>query len=173
MDRLGSLVNDSGDGVTQQTGALIALRLVPAFAVAAAMVFACGPRSHSSEAPERARTVSGPSIVTTLDVRQRGHQLAFTFRITNNAKKKLELDFPSGQTHDVVVLDAAGEEVWRWSTGRMFTQALQNRVLAAGDTLAYEMIWTPTASVGSTMTAVAVLLSDNHPLEQRTDFAIP
>ena len=152
----------------------MALRLVPAFALAAAMVYACGPRSHSSEAPERARSVSGPSIVTTLDVRQRGHQLAFTFRVTNNAKKKLELVFPSGQTHEVVVFDAVGEEVWRWSDGRMFTQALQNRIIAAGDTLTLEMIWTPKeASPGSTMTAVATLLSDNHPLEQRTDFVVP
>jgi hypothetical protein len=152
----------------------MALRLIPAFALAAAIVYACGPRSHSSEAPERSRSVSGPSIVTTLDVRQRGHQLAFTLRVTNNAKKKLELVFPSGQTHEVVVFDAVGEEVWRWSDGRMFTQALQNRVLAAGDTLTLEMIWTPKeASSGSTMTAVATLLSDNHPLEQRTDFVIP
>lgn len=152
----------------------MALRLFPAFALAAVIVYACGPRSHSSEAPERARSVSGPSIVTTLDVRQRGHQLAFTLRVTNNAKKKLELVFPSGQTHEVVVFDAVGEEVWRWSDGRMFTQALQNRVLAAGDTLTLEMIWTPKeASPGSTMTAVATLLSDNHPLEQRTDFVIP
>jgi hypothetical protein len=152
----------------------MALRLVPAFALAAAIVYACGPRSHSSEAPERARSVNGPSIVTSLDVRQRGHQLAFTLRVTNNAKKKLELVFPSGQTHEVVVFDAVGEEVWRWSDGRMFTQALQNRVLAAGDTLTLEMIWTPKeVSSGSTMTAVATLLSDNHPLEERTEFAIP
>ncbi|MGQ0640995.1 MAG: BsuPI-related putative proteinase inhibitor [Gemmatimonadaceae bacterium] len=117
--------------------------------------------------------MSGPSIVTALDVRQEGRQLAFTFRITNNANKKLELVFPSGHTHDVVVVDAAGEEVWRWSTGRMFTQALQNRVLGAGDTLSYEMVWTPTENSGSALTAVATLLSENHPLEQRTEFAIP
>jgi hypothetical protein len=152
---------------------LIALRLVPAFALAATIVFACGPRSHSSEAPERARTVSGPSIVTDLDVRQHGRQLAFTFRVTNNANKKVEIVFPSGHTHDVVVVDAAGEEIWRWSNGRMFTQALQNRVLSAGDTLTYEMIWTPTANAGTALTAVATLLSENYPLEQKTEFAIP
>jgi hypothetical protein len=153
---------------------LTAIRLVPALALAAAFAFACGPRSHSSEAPERSRAVNGPSIVTALDVRQRGHQLSFTFSITNNAKKKLELVFPSGYTHDLVVLDAAGEEIWRWSSGRMFTQALQNRVLASGDTLAYEMIWSPpaaTANSNAPLTAVATLLSDNHPLEQRTEFS--
>jgi hypothetical protein len=153
---------------------VITFRLVPALVLAAAIAFACGPRSHSSEAPERTRTVTGPSIVTTLDVRQHGHQLAFTFRITNNAKKKLELVFPSGHTHDLTVVDASGEEVWRWSEGRMFTQALQNRVLGGGDTLSYEMMWSPpAASAGSPLTAIATLRSENHPLEQRTEFSIP
>ncbi|MGH7711760.1 MAG: BsuPI-related putative proteinase inhibitor [Gemmatimonadaceae bacterium] len=119
--------------------------------------------------------MTGPSIVTSLDVRQRGSQVAFTFSITNNAKKRLELVFPSGQTHELVVVDAAGEEIWRWSSGRMFTQALQNRVLSSGDTLTYELFWTPPsgATAGSTLTAVATLLSENHPLEQKTEFAIP
>lgn len=117
--------------------------------------------------------MNGPAIVTDLDVRQHGRQLAFTFRITNSANKKVEIVFPSGHTHDVVIVDAAGEEIWRWSTGRMFTQALQNRVLSAGDTLTYEMIWTPTANAGTALTAVATLLSENYPLEQRAEFAIP
>lgn len=152
---------------------MTALRVVPAFAAAAVIFYACGTRPHSSEAPERARTVSGPSIVTALDVRQHGRQLAFRFRITNNANKKLELVFPNGQTHDLVVLDAAGEEIWRWSAGRMFTQALQNRVIGSGDTLSYEVVWTPSAAPGSTLTALAQLLSENHPLEQRAEFSVP
>ena len=45
------------------------------------------------------------------------------------AASGVELDFPDGQTHDFVVLDAAGSEVWRWSDGRMFTQAHAEQVL--------------------------------------------
>lgn len=153
---------------------MIAYRLVPAFVAAAAFIFACGPRSHSSEAPERASSVNGPSIVTALDVRQQGNAVAFTFRVTNNAKKKLELVFPSGQTHDLVVFDNAGEEVWRWSAGRMFTQALQNRIVGAHETISYEVAWTPPGrSPGTMLTAVATLLSENHPLEQKAEFAVP
>lgn len=118
--------------------------------------------------------MTGPSIVTALDVRQQGYAVAFTFRITNNAKKRLELVFPSGQTHDLVVIDAAGEEVWRWSAERMFTQALQNRVLGANDTLTYKVTWTPPPGTERVaLTAVATLLSENHPLEHKAEFAIP
>jgi len=118
--------------------------------------------------------VNGPSIVTALDVRQQGNAVAFTFRVTNNAKKKLELVFPNGQTHDLVVVDNAGEEIWRWSAGRMFTQALQNRIVGAHETISYEVAWTPPGgSPGTMLTAVATLLSENHPLEQRAEFAVP
>ena len=158
----------------RRSAPLIAFRLVPALVLTAAIVFACGPRSHSSEAPERSRAVTGPSIVTALDVRQNGNALAFTFRITNNAKKRLELVFPSGQTHDFVVIDGSGEEVWRWSAGRMFTQVLQNKILAANGTLAYEVHWTPPPGTDATsLTAVATLLSENHPVEERTAFPVP
>ena len=152
---------------------MIAFRLAPAFLVVAAVAFACGPRSHSSAAPERSRTVTGPSIMTSLDVRQQGADIAFTFRITNNAKKKLELLFPTGQRYDLTIVDSNGEEVWRWSAGRMFTQVLQNRVVAAFDTLTFEMKWkAPTTSAGASYTAVAALLSQNHPLEHREAFAV-
>jgi hypothetical protein len=152
---------------------LIAFRLVPALALAAVIVFACGPRSHSSDAPDNARTMSGPSILTALDVRQSGSEIAFRFHVTNNANKKLELVFPSGKTHDITIVDAAGEEVWRWSDGRMFTQVLQNRVLGPGDTLTYEMTWSvPARSGHSALTAVASLLSNNHPLEARAEFVV-
>lgn len=38
----------------------------------------------------------------------------------------LRLNFPSGQSFDVVIRDAAGEEFYRWSTGKGFTLALRS-----------------------------------------------
>ncbi|HJU75340.1 MAG TPA: BsuPI-related putative proteinase inhibitor [Gemmatimonadaceae bacterium] len=152
---------------------MIPFRLAPAFLAVAAVAYACGPRPHASGASERSRSVTGPSIVTSLDVRQQGADVAFTFRIANNAKKKLELIFPTGQRYDLTIVDPNGEEIWRWSAGRMFTQALQNRIVAAFDTLTFEMKWkAPATSAGASYTAVAALLSQNHPLEHRADFAV-
>jgi len=58
------------------------------------------------------------------------------------------------------------------SDGRMFTQSLQNRVLEANETLTYEAKWKP-ASMHGTYVAVASLMSENHPLEQRIEFDVP
>lgn len=101
-----------------------------------------------------------------------GDNVEFVLHITNNAQKKLELTFPSGQNYDVTVLDSVGREVWRWSSGRMFTQALQNHVLEANETLTYEAAWNPESMRGA-FVAVASLRSENHPLERRVPFSLP
>ena len=99
-----------------------------------------------------------------------GDDVKFSFRVTNTSTKRVELRFPSGQTHDLTVLDTQGREVWRWSRGRMFTQSMQNKVLGASDTLTFTETWHPDHP--GQYTAVASLLSQNHPAEQRAEFAL-
>jgi hypothetical protein len=84
----------------------------------------------------------------------------------------MELSFPSGKTHEIVVLDSAGSEVWRWSADRMFTQAVQTRLVAPRETVTYEERWVPPSRPGR-YTAVVTLLSANYPIEQRSEFALP
>jgi len=134
---------------------------------------ACGPRARSAE-PERSGAVTGPPVATALEVNV-GTAVDFSFHVTNHAARKLELLFPSGQTHDIVVVDSAGREVWRWSDGRMFTQSLQNRILESNATLTWQATWR-TESGGlmppGRYVAIASLLSENKPLEQRVEFAV-
>jgi hypothetical protein len=156
--------------------------LVPLFC-AAAIAFACGPRPHAGEAVASAATPAplptsrasgddeGPVIASSLDVSVK-EGVALVFHVTNSGPKAIELIFPNGQTHDFVVTDSVGREVWRWSSDRMFTQALRNSVLDAGETQSYEGRWDPAGRRG-TFTAVATLASSNHPLESRVEFAVP
>ncbi|MGH7634256.1 MAG: BsuPI-related putative proteinase inhibitor, partial [Gemmatimonadaceae bacterium] len=43
-----------------------------------------------------------------------GPTVRVSLRVTNTADHAVEINFPSGKTHDVVILDATGHEVWRW-----------------------------------------------------------
>lgn len=147
-------------------------RSIPAvLLLAAGVVYACGPRAHSAD-PEQRKAASGPPIVASLDV-QVGDGIEFGFTVTNNAARKLELRFPSGQTHEIVVMDSAGREVWRWSDGRMFTQALQNRLLDSRASLSWREGWRTRSLSPGRYVAVASLLSENKPLEERVEFTIP
>lgn len=108
-------------------------------------------------------------LATSLDIAV-DDAVRFDFAVINQGKKKLELKFDDGRTHDVVVLDAAGREVWRWSEGRAFTQAMRNKVLRTSDSLRYEESWKD-AKPGDYV-AVVTLASANYPLTQRVEFTV-
>lgn len=137
------------------------------------LAFACGPRPRGNDGvaiPHSARAQhQGAALAASLDVRV-NDRVNFGFKVLNTSDKKLEVNFPSGQTHELVVLDSLGREVWRWSAGRMFTQTLQNKVLRQSDSLEYDASW-PGAPSGRYV-AVATLASANYPMEQRTEFVV-
>ena len=140
------------------------------------LAFACGPRPRAADTPvlSRATRTRGPQqnaapLVTALDVKVK-NGVEFAFHVTNTADKKLEVKFANGQTHELVVYNASGREVWRWSTGQMFTQSLQNKVLRQSDSLTYDLRWKD-APAGRYV-AVATLSSANFPVEQRTEFVV-
>lgn len=54
--------------------------------------------------------------------------------LNNNTGKPMRIVFSSGQTLDVIVRDAKGGEVYRWSEGKVFTQALRPQDLPPGET---------------------------------------
>ena len=119
-------------------------------------------------------------LATTVDVVVRNagdgkagaREVQLAFRITNRGDKKVELMFPSGQTHDFVVRDESGREVWRWSEGRMFTQALQSKLLNGSETTTYEETW-PAGARHGRFTVVATLRSTSHAMEQTAEIVLP
>jgi len=79
------------------------------------------------------------SLEATLDASVDG-TVEFEFSVRNAGDSPVELQFRSGQVADVAVVDD-GEEVWRWSDGRMFTQALHSQTLDPGESDSYEFTW--------------------------------
>jgi len=146
------------------------LRYIIPLLIASALAFAYASPAPSHSYDGVRRHAVRDTIASSLDVKL-GESVEFSFRVTNSSNKRVELRFPSGQTHDLIVLDPQGREVWRWSNGRMFTQSMQNKVLGASDTLTFTETWHPDHP--GTYTAVASLLSQNFPTEQRAEFSLP
>jgi len=152
-------------------------RLLVALLGAGALALACGPHVASTESEANAETPSnvqpndGTPLATSLDVSVH-ENVTFTLHVTNTSGKRVELTFPSGQTHEFVVLDSIGREVWRWSNGRLFTQAIQNKLLTSKESAKYEETWDPSKAAGK-FTAVARLNSSNYPIEERVEFTLP
>jgi hypothetical protein len=73
--------------------------------------------------------------------------------LRNPSEQAVKLAFSSGRTHDAVVVDRDGRELWRWSNGRMFTQALSGMQLAPGSESSFELVCDPSAEGGAPLPA--------------------
>jgi hypothetical protein len=147
---------------------------------AAAIALACVPRAQTR--PARADSVAAApgeadlslrdTLASSLDVNVSGGEVRLVFHVTNRTDRKVEITFPSGQRYDFAVLDAGGRELWRWGADRMFTQAIQTRLLDPNETMTADERWNAGGRTGR-FTAVATLRSSNYPLEQRVEFTLP
>ena len=169
------------------------LRLAASLVFIATLAYACGPRTRpdaavtfpvaqqgfalaSMSASVATRTKTRERIVknesTTLsarfDVAQRENGVQFDFHVVNATGKRVEVTFPSGQAYDFVVVDSVGREVWRWATGRTFTQSVQNKLLGKGEAITIAEKWSPAKS--GKYTAIAMLHSTNFPIRERVNF---
>jgi hypothetical protein len=84
----------------------------------------------SDEVSGDRRVVGGVSV--TFSVRparvEVGRTVNFTLRIVNIAGRATELTFPSSKQYDFWVTRGS-REIWRWSDGRLFTQAVEKRTI--------------------------------------------
>ncbi|MBK5187537.1 MAG: hypothetical protein JJD97_04780 [Gemmatimonadaceae bacterium] len=148
----------------------------------AAIALACGPHARHGDGDAHASVPSAhqpgehpltdTSLAASAKVAVGAGKVKFALQVTNLAPHTVEVNFPNGQTHEFVVVDTLGREVWRWSTGKMFTQALQNREVDSNETLSFREQWDPRGLHGR-YTALATLRSSNHPVEERVDFVLP
>jgi hypothetical protein len=140
----------------------------------AAVAYACAPRNRTAvetnpkQQPANVELVSDSTSGLALTVSEGtdSHAMSFAIELTNNKDKLTEVRFANGRTHEFVVLDEQNREVWRWSEGRLFTQALQTAQLQKGEAVRYTAKW-DTAAPGR-YRVVASLNSNNHnqPIEK-------
>jgi hypothetical protein len=167
-------------------------RLAISLLIAGALAFACGPRSHSetpaalasaipvntsaSPAPEKVSSARHTASSRTSKIEPRfavqvgQRTVQFALDVTNKGTKHVELDFTNGQAYEFMVVDSLGREVWRWSSGRLFTQGIQNKQLSTGESMQAREVWKRAAP--GRYTAIATLRSANFPVEERADFVV-
>jgi hypothetical protein len=80
------------------------------------------------------------ALALSVSAAARGRAMEFAIEWKNTGKFT-EVRFANGQTHEFVVVDELGREVWRWSEGRLFTQSMQTKQLRTGDVIRYAAEW--------------------------------
>jgi len=71
---------------------------------------------------------------------RRGEEVLITLIKKNVTRRNITLTYRSGQRYDFVVRRGR-EEVWRWSRGRSFTQAISRVTLSPGESRVFRVTW--------------------------------
>jgi len=61
-----------------------------------------------------------------------GDPIKLILHVTNRGTEPVTLYFLSAQRYDVAVKNLEGQEIWRWSNGRMFAQVMGEETLQPG-----------------------------------------
>jgi len=58
-----------------------------------------------------------------------GEPIIMTLKVFNYNEEEITFHFNSSQRYDFIIKDEEGNEVWRWSNGRMFAMMLGEEIL--------------------------------------------
>ena len=62
-----------------------------------------------------------------------GEPVIMTLKIFNYTEEDIVFHFNNSQRYNFVIEDKEGNEIWRWSEGRMFAQMLGEEILGPGN----------------------------------------
>ena len=98
--------------------------------------------SPAAPAPSSRVDVKGVTLEARLDkaIYSPGELVGFALAVTNRGTEQVTFQFPTGQMFDFVVTREA-QQVWQWSRGRVFTQALTTLSLSPGETKTFADHW--------------------------------
>ena len=98
--------------------------------------------SSSSDMSGERRNVGNVTMTFTVvpSKARRGESVRLTIRLVNNGGTSTRLTFASSQKYDFWIT-AGGTEVWRWSSGRMFTQDVNHQDIGGQTGAVFSESW--------------------------------
>lgn len=111
-------------------------------------------------------------VAASLEVKLQEDSVRLLLHVTNTGERGIAFTFPTSQRHEFVVRDDQGAEVWRWSEGMMFLQAISRATLAPGETWAFEGAWAAGNRAGRYQ-VVGRVTAEEGDVEQSAAFELP
>jgi hypothetical protein len=112
-----------------------------------------------------------PDVAASMEVKVSGDSVRLILHVTNSGVEPVRLSFPTSQRYDFVIETPEGDEVWRWSDGMSFLQALSQETLAPGDSWDMEAVWDPGEREGE-FVATGEITARERELRQRATFRL-
>ena len=106
------------------------------------------PPAQESEEPGGEENVV-EKLQTDLLIKTGENEATFTITIKNTSDNSVKLTIPSGQKYEIIVKDADGKEVYRYSIDKMFIQSIEEMELKPGQEKVWEEPWDYTSNDGT------------------------
>ena len=118
---------------------LLCAPLAPASAHIGTGIGISFPLSHSgSSTPANTYAAfRSDKIIEELTVQDRHGKLSLELKVTNSGDAAYTVPHRNGQSYDFAILDKNNKELYRWSNGMAFTQALTESTIAAHSSEVY------------------------------------
>ncbi len=98
----------------------------------------------------------------------------FIITLTNQSDQLKKLEFHSSQKYEINVTNDKGEEVFIYSEGKMFSQALETALIKSGESMEWEEIWQHERLPAGKYTAkVSVLSHKDENLTMEREWTVP
>ncbi|MCY9371697.1 BsuPI-related putative proteinase inhibitor [Bacillus haynesii] len=81
------------------------------------------------------------SVTLTVEPVQKQGEIEFRMSVVNHTDDTAEFEFSSGQKFELIVSDKEGNERYRYSKGKMFTQAFQTMTLNPKESYDFTDVW--------------------------------
>lgn len=94
------------------------------------------------------------------DTLRAGEPVTWRLSVRNNTPEAVTLTFPSGKKGDVVLMAEDGTEVYRWSEGMFFTEAIVRERLEPDEEVLYRLVERNLTVEPGTYDLVAVLAAE-------------
>ena len=105
------------------------MRLVKLIIIAVILSLGLWWGIYGNSASERKDMSYGLSIMTNKMNYSVDESIIMTLKIFNYTEEDVVFHFNNSQRYDFIIEDKEGNEVWRWSEGRMFAQMLGEEIL--------------------------------------------
>ncbi|WP_407272403.1 BsuPI-related putative proteinase inhibitor [Radiobacillus sp. PE A8.2] len=107
-------------------------------------------------------------------------QVTFHMELSNNGEETVELGMSGGQQFEIVVTDASGQEIYRFSEGKAFIESFVYKEIPAGKSLEWTEEWNDTEIADGEYEATITLLPvqinkqgiENNPFTQTKTFTV-
>ncbi|MFS0655954.1 BsuPI-related putative proteinase inhibitor [Bacillus sp. 179-C3.3 HS] len=103
---------------------------------------ACGQQKRDEPNKEVSGQMEEKTVVLSVDPVQKDASVQFHMSLHNRSETDVTFTFNTSQKFELIVYDETGNEKYRFSKDRMFTQAIQSFVLKADESYDFQDTWT-------------------------------